>query len=179
MRTTNSATSTAASKVILGRDGRKLVLRFEGNWNVRDSRHGEINALFSELDREGPADELQVDMSNVGSWDTSLLIVVARAEEWCQKHHVNFLRESLPSNVASLLAISEEVPERKTGRETKKSSSIFAGLGRLTIGAGEGIRTAFEFTGETVLSFGRILRGKAAFDWRMFWLTMQECSAQA
>jgi len=154
-------------------------LRFEGNWNVRDSRHGEINALFSELDREGPADELQVDMSNVGSWDTSLLIVVARAEEWCRRHHVNFLRESLPSNVASLLAISEEVPERKTGRETKKSSSILAGLGRLTIGAGEGIRTAFEFTGETVLSFGRILRGKAAFDWRMFWLTMQECSAQA
>jgi phospholipid/cholesterol/gamma-HCH transport system permease protein len=176
---TNSATSTAASKVTLGRDGRKLVLRFEGNWNVRDSRHGEINALFSELDREGPADELQVDMSNVGSWDTSLLIVVARAEEWCRRHHVNFLRESLPSNVASLLAISEEVPERKTGRETKKSSSILAGLGRLTIGAGEGIRTAFEFTGETVLSFGRILRGKAAFDWRMFWLTMQECSAQA
>ena len=179
MRTTNSATSTATSKVILGRDGRKLVLRFEGNWNVRDSRHGEINALFSELDREGPADELQVDMSNVGSWDTSLLIVVARAEEWCRRHHVNFLRESLPSNVASLLAISEEVPERKTGRETKKASSIFAGLGRLTIGAGEGIRTAFEFTGDTVLSFGRILRGKAAFDWRMFWLTMQECSAQA
>ena len=176
---TNSATSTAASKVTLGRDGRKLVLRFEGNWNVRDSRHGEINALFSELDREGPADELQVDMSNVGSWDTSLLIVVARAEEWCRRHHVNFLRESLPSNVASLLAISEEVPERKTGREAKKSSSILAGLGRLTIGAGEGIRTAFEFTGETVLSFGRILRGKAAFDWRMFWLTMQECSAQA
>ena len=176
---TNSATSTAASKVTLGRDGRKLVLRFEGNWNVRDSRHGEINALFSELDREGPADELQVDMSNVGSWDTSLLIVVARAEEWCRRHHVNFLRESLPSNVASLLAISEEVPERKTGREAKKSSSILAGLGRLTIGAGEGIRTAFEFTGETVLSFGRILRGKAAFDWRMCWLTMQECSAQA
>ncbi len=179
MGTTNSATSTTASKVSLGRSGQNLILRFEGNWNIRDIRHGEIEALFSELDREGPAEGLQIDMSNVGSWDTSLLIVVARAEDWCRKHNVKFVRESLPVNVASLLSISEEVPEQKTGRGVKKSSSIFAILGSMTIAAFEGVATALEFTGETVLSFGRILRGKAAFDWRLFWLTTQECSAQA
>jgi phospholipid/cholesterol/gamma-HCH transport system permease protein len=179
LQTTNSATSTAASKVNLGRSGRNLVLRFEGDWKVRGSRHHEIDALFSELDREGPADALEVDMAKVGSWDTSLLIVVARAEEWCRKHQVNFLRESLPANVASLLAISEEVPERKTGREVKKSWSIFTFLGTKTITAIEGVKTALEFTGDAVLSFGRILRGHAAFDWRLFWLTMQECSFQA
>jgi len=179
MGTTNSATSTAAGKVTFGRSGRNLVLRFEGNWNVRNTRHGEIDALFSELDREGAADGLQVDMANVGSWDTSLLIVVARAKDWCRKHTVNFLSESLPASVASLLAISEEVPERKTGRELKKSSSIFTLLGSMAIDVFAGVGTALEFTGDAVLSFGRILRGQAAFDWRMFWLTMQECSAQA
>jgi phospholipid/cholesterol/gamma-HCH transport system permease protein len=179
MATTHSETSTAAPKVNLGKSGRNLLLSLEGNWNIRDTRHGEIDALFAELDREGPADALQIDMSKVGSWDTSLLIVVARAEDWCQKHNVKFLRESLPKSVASLIAISEEVPERKTGRESKKSSSIFATLGNKTINVFEGIGTALEFTGDAVLSFGRILRGKAAFDWRMFWLTMQECSAQA
>ncbi len=179
MATTNSATATAAPKVNLGRSGQNLVLRFEGNWNVRDTRHREIDTLFSELDREGPADALQVDMSNVGSWDTSLLIVVARAEEWCRTHNVKFLHESLPANVAGLIAMSEEVPERKTGREAKKPSSIFTILGSKAINVFEGIGTTLEFTGEAVLSFGRILRGKAAFDWRTFWLTMQECSAQA
>jgi phospholipid/cholesterol/gamma-HCH transport system permease protein len=179
MGMTNSATSTAASKVSLSRSGENLVLRFEGNWNVRDARHGEIDKLFSELDREGSAAGLQVDMSNVGSWDTSLLIVVARAEEWCRKHNVKFMQESLPASVASLLAISEEVPERKTGREVKKSSSIFTILGNMAINAFTGVVTALEFTGDAVLSFGRILRGEAAFDWRLFWLTMQECSAQA
>jgi phospholipid/cholesterol/gamma-HCH transport system permease protein len=179
MVNTNSATSTAAGKVNLDRNGRNLVLRFEGNWNVRDPRHGIIDALFSDLDRAEVADALEFDMSKVGSWDTSLLIVVYRAEEWCRKHNVKFLRESLPASVASLLAISEEVPERKTGREIQKSSSIFTILGRITISAFEGVGTALEFTGEAVLSFGRILRGKAAFDWRLFWLTMQECSAQA
>src|ERR1700730_18109867 len=133
MATTHSETSTAAPKVNLGKSGRNLLLSLEGNWNIHDTRHGEIDALFAELDREGPADALQIDMSKVGSWDTSLLIVVARAEDWCQKHNVKFLRESLPKSVASLIAISEEVPERKTGRESKKSSSIFATLGNKTI----------------------------------------------
>jgi phospholipid/cholesterol/gamma-HCH transport system permease protein len=179
MGITNSATSTAPGKVNLSRSGENLVLRFEGDWNVRETRHGEIDALFAKLDQEGPASGLQIDMSNVGSWDTSLLIVVARAEDWCGKHKVKFLRESLPASVASLLAISEEVPERKTGRDVKKSRSIFAILGNWAINAFAGIGTAFEFTGDAVLSFGRILRGEAAFDWRLFWLTMQECSAQA
>jgi phospholipid/cholesterol/gamma-HCH transport system permease protein len=179
MATTHSETPTAAPKVNLGKSGRNLLLSLEGNWNIRDTRHGEIDALFAELDKEGHADALQIDMSKVGSWDTSLLIVIARAEDWCQKHNVKFLRESLPKSVASLIAISEEVPERQTGRESKKSSSLFATLGNKTINVLEGVGTALEFTGDAVLSFGRLLRGKAAFDWRMFWLTMQECSAQA
>jgi phospholipid/cholesterol/gamma-HCH transport system permease protein len=179
MANTNSEISTAASKVSIGRNGQDLVLKFEGNWNVRDTRHGEIDAVFEELDREGPAEGLQIDMSSVGSWDTSLLIVVARAEDWCQKHKIKFRHGSLPKSVASLIAISEEVPERKTGRGTKKSSSIFVTLGNMTIGAFQGVGAALEFTGDVVLSFGRFFRGKAAFDWRLFWLTMQECSAQA
>src|ERR1700726_2470536 len=179
MGTTNSEATSTASKLSFIRSGPNLVLRFEGNWNVRDARHGEINSLFSELDQQEPAAALQIDMSQVGTWDTSLLIVVARAEDWCQKHGVKFLRETLPANVSGLLAISEEVPERKTGRKDKKASSIFEVLGNMAIGAGEGIGATLEFTGEAVLSFGRILRGKAAFDWRLFWLTMQECSAQA
>jgi phospholipid/cholesterol/gamma-HCH transport system permease protein len=179
MGTTNSATSTRPPKLSVGRSGPNLVLKIEGDWNVRDTRRGEIDTLFSELDREAPAEALQVEMTNVGSWDTSLLIVIARAEEWCKKHHVKFLHESLPASVESLIAISEEVPERKTGRETKKATSIFVILGSVTLAAFGGIGATLSFVGETVLSFGRILRGKAAFDWRLFWLTMEECSAKA
>src|SRR3984893_4811058 len=161
MATTHSETSTAAPKVNLGKSGRNLLLSLEGNWNIHDTRHGEIDALFAELDREGPADALQIDMSKVGSWDTSLLVVVARAEDWCQKHKVKFLHESLPKSVASLIAISEEAPEQKPGRQSQKKFSIFASLGNMAINAFEGIAATFEFTGEVVLSFGRIFRGKA------------------
>ena len=179
MGTTNSAISTAAPKVNLSRSGQRLVLIFEGNWSVRHTQHREIDSLFSELDHQTPAEALQFDMSQLSSWDTSLLIVVVRAEEWCREHKVKFLGDSLPPNIASLVALAEEVPERKTGRGNKTSASLFEHVGKKTIAAIGGIESTLQFTGETVLSFGRILRGKAAFDWRLFWLTMEECSAQA
>jgi phospholipid/cholesterol/gamma-HCH transport system permease protein len=179
MGTTNSAISTPAPKVNLSRSGQRLVLTFEGNWSVRHTQHREIDNVFSELDRQAPAEALHFDMSQLSSWDTSLLIVVVRAEEWCREHKVKFLVESLPPNIASLVALAEEVPERKTGRGNKTSASFLELIGNKTIAAVGEIGSTLQFTGETVLSFGRILRGKAAFDWRLFWLTMQECSAQA
>jgi phospholipid/cholesterol/gamma-HCH transport system permease protein len=179
MGTTNSAISTPAPKVNLSRSGQRLVLTFEGNWSVRHTQHREIDNVFSELDRQTPAEALQFDMSQLSSWDTSLLIVVVRAEEWCREHKVKFLVESLPPNIASLVALAEEVPERKTGRGNKTSASFLELIGNKTIAAVGEIGSTLQFSGETVLSFGRILRGKAAFDWRLFWLTMQECSAQA
>lgn len=179
MGTTNSAISTAAPKVNLSRTGQRLVLTFEGDWSVRHTRHHEIDKLFSDLDQQPAAEALQVDMSRLGSWDSSLLIVVARAEEWCRQHQAKFLRETLPANIASLIALSEEVPERKTGRGDKRSESFFALLGNETIAVLHGTGSALEFTGQTVLSLGRIFRGKAAFDGRLFWLTVEECSAQA
>jgi phospholipid/cholesterol/gamma-HCH transport system permease protein len=179
MGRTDSAISTDAAAANLRRSERTLELRFTGHWNVHDTQHLEIEALFSKLEREPPADSLRIDMSQVASWDTSLLVVVARAQEWCRKHNVQFVRESLPANVASLIELSEEVPEQKTGRETKKSSSLFAVVGTKTIATAEGFVMALEFAGDALLSLGRMLRGKAAFDWRLFWLTTQECSAQA
>jgi phospholipid/cholesterol/gamma-HCH transport system permease protein len=179
MGKTNSPISTAAPKVNLSRSGQRLVLTFEGNWSVHHTQHREIDHVFSELDRQSPAEALEFDLSQLSFWDTSLLIVVARAEKWCREHKVKFLSESLPANVASLVALAEEVPERKTGRGDEKSASFFQLIGNKTIVIVGGIQSALEFIGETVLSFGRILRGKAAFDWRLFWLTMQECSAQA
>ena len=179
MGTTNSAISTAAPKVNLSRTDQRLVLIFEGDWSVRHTQHREIEKVFSELDQQPAAEALGVDMSRLGSWDSSLLIVVARAEDWCRQHQVNFLRETLLPNIASLIALSEEVPERETGRGDKRSESFFALLGNETIAVLQGAGSLLEFTGETVLSLGRIFRGKAAFDGRLFWLTVQECSAQA
>jgi phospholipid/cholesterol/gamma-HCH transport system permease protein len=179
MDTTDLASSRSTPEANLSRVGEKLILRLKGDWTVRYGEHRQIDHIFSELDKQQRASELEFDMSNIGSWDTSFLITVTRAEEWCVAHNVHFGRSSLPVGVSSLIALSEEVPERKTGRGEEKSASLFKVIGNATISAVSGVSSALGFIGETILSFGRIVRGKAAFDWRLFWLTMQECSAQA
>jgi phospholipid/cholesterol/gamma-HCH transport system permease protein len=159
--------------------GEKVILKLEGDWIVRHSEQRLIEQIFSELQKQPRVSELEFDMSNIGSWDTSLLMVVMRVEEWCRANNVSLARASLPQGIESLIKLSEEVPERKTGRGGTKPQSLFEFVGNGVIGAISGIRSAFAFIGETILSFSRIIRGKAAFDWRLFWLTMQECSAQA
>jgi len=173
------ANTTATPEVNLSRAGEKLVLKLEGDWTVRHGEHRRIEQVFSDLDRQSGASELDFDMSNIGLWDTSLLIVVIRVEKWCKAHNVSFGRDSLLPGVKSLIALSEEVPERKTGRDGIKPVSFFGMVGNATISAFLGVNSALAFLGEAVLSFGRIITGKAAFDWRMFWLTMEECSSQA
>jgi hypothetical protein len=59
-------------------------------------------------------------MSQLNSWDTSLLIVVVREE--CARSTSEFLHESLPPNVASLVALAEEFPRGRLDGEENISS---------------------------------------------------------
>jgi len=172
-------TKTATPNANLVRHGEKMVLKLEGDWTVRYGEHRRIKSVLEELEKGAGASELDFDTEHLGSWDTTLLVLLNRVEEWCKAHQVRLVRSSFPPGVKSLIALSEEVPEHRTGRGERKSASLFKIVGNATLGAISGVNSALRFFGETVLSFGRIISGKAAFDWRLFWLTMQECSAQA
>jgi len=179
MDTTDLTDSEAIPKASVSRVGEKLILKLQGDWTLRYGGNRQLQGVLSELDRQSGAAELEFDMADIASWDTSLLIIVSRVQEWCKAHNVRFGRSSLPLGVKGLIALSEEVPERKTGRSEKKSASLFAIVGNATISGVSGVNAGLSFIGETLVSFGRISRGRAAFDWRLFWLTMEECSAQA
>ena len=171
--------AASPSKVTINKTGDKVVLTLEGDWNLRQVQHDDVEKLVSNLDKQGSVTSVDFDSTHLGSWDTSLLILVARVEEWCRQHQVKFGRETLPPNVASLIALSEEVPERKTGRKERHRENLFSALGNAVLAGKEGASSTLAFTGEVVLSLGRMLRGKAAFEWRLFWLTMEQCSARA
>lgn len=167
------------SKATINKAGDKVVITIEGDWNLRQLQHGEVEKVISSLDKQGSVASIEFDSTHLGSWDTTLLIFVARIEEWCNQHRTKFARETLPQNVASLLALSEEVPEKKTGRKEQARESLFAMIGNAVLAGREGFLATLAFAGEVVMSLGRMLRRKAAFDWRLFWLTMEESSAKA
>ena len=179
MERTDLENTTATPEADLRRVDDKLVLELRGDWIVRSGEWVKTERIFEELHQQSGVSELEFDMQRLGSWDTSLLVFVTRVENWCKEQNLKLRRSSLPAGIDSLIALSEEVPERKTGRGERKSTSLFEMVGHAALDVGSGLSRALAFIGETLLSFGRILSGGAAFDWRLFWLTMQECSAQA
>jgi phospholipid/cholesterol/gamma-HCH transport system permease protein len=179
METKRSSSSTTTAQASLRRDGNRLILSIAGDWSLHKRENKGINNLFSELNKQPDAETLEFEADKLGFWDTSLLIFVNRIKEWCHEHKVKMDQGSLPTDIGSLLALADEVPEHETGREDARPKTFFAAIGNWILNGITKFKGTLEFVGEIVLSFGRILRGKATFDWRLFWLTLQESGAQA
>ncbi|MGA8655784.1 MAG: ABC transporter permease [Chthoniobacterales bacterium] len=161
------------------REGENLVLALKGEWSLRTDRKLNQSKIFGALEKEGATHAIRFDVSGLKTWDTSLLIFLLNVENWCRNHQVDFRKDSLPRAISSLIALAQAVPEKQTGRSEKQKRSLLYLLGTATLSALNGVGVTLDFTGQCALSVARLLRGKAAFDWRLFWLTMQECSAQA
>jgi phospholipid/cholesterol/gamma-HCH transport system permease protein len=161
------------------REGQNLVLALKGEWSLKTGREMNQSRIFGALEKEEATHAVRFDVSDLKTWDTSLLIFLLKVEDWCRNHNVDFRKDSLPRAISGLIALSQAVPEKQTGRSEKKRRSFFYRLGAVALAALDGIQVTLDFTGQCALSVARLLRGKAAFDWRLFWLTMQECSAQA
>jgi phospholipid/cholesterol/gamma-HCH transport system permease protein len=179
MATISSSSSTSPAEAALSQISNQLVLNIAGDWSLYSGDTKQLDKVFVELEKHRDAKLLKIQADKLGAWDTSLLIFVNRVDEWCRAHQVTLEQGTLPAGIGGLLALADEVPERKTGRSDAKRESFIAALGEAVLRGGEELRETLEFVGEVVFSSGRMLRGKAAFDWRLFWLTIQECSAQA
>jgi phospholipid/cholesterol/gamma-HCH transport system permease protein len=179
METTSASNPTKTAQANLSRNVNRLLLTIAGDWSLHQKENNEIDKVFSELDSQGDVEALEIQADHLGAWDTSLLIFVNRVEEWCRAHKVKIEQGSLPVGIGSLLALAEEVPDRKTGRGDSKKQNFLSVIGNNVLNGVAEFKETLAFVGDTALSMGRIFRGKAAYDWRLFWLTMQECSAQA
>jgi len=161
------------------REGEELVLALKGEWSLKTEHEINQSRIFGTLEKEQATHAVRVDISGLKTWDTSLLIFLLKVEDWCRSHNIDFRQDSLPRAISGLIALSQAVPEKQTGRSEKKRRFFFYWLGAAILAALDGIQVTLDFTGQCTQSMARLLRGKAAFDWRLFWLTMQECSAQA
>jgi phospholipid/cholesterol/gamma-HCH transport system permease protein len=179
METANSSTAQQDARASVQKTGDQVVVTVGGDWSIRRIPTRQIDEVRSELERQGPAASLAFRTPGLGSWDSSLILLVSRVEEWCRRHQVRLEEDSLPAGVRDLLALANEVPEKKTGRGQTERRNLLAFLGEWGLGLARGAVATLTFIGEIVLSLERTLRRQAAFDRRLFWLTMQECSIQA
>jgi phospholipid/cholesterol/gamma-HCH transport system permease protein len=170
-----AATSDPGLAVVRQRDDGVLVV-LGGDWRLE---HGAprfeplVAAALPAAARNGGATRgMGFDTSRLGAWDSSLLIFLEHAFEYCETRGIEFDDSGLPESIARLLALSRAVPERVAGVGAPERSRV-AKVGHAALSAWDATRDAVTFTGQVTDGVVRLLLGRVRLRWRDFWVVVQ------
>jgi phospholipid/cholesterol/gamma-HCH transport system permease protein len=156
-----------------------LVLALTGDWRTDATLPG-LETVHNELTKpDSKGKKLEFETTGLTGWGSRFVTLAARCHELCEKSGVIFITDTLPEGVRRLIAMSEEVPEKKDAARENATPSFLQGLGEGGMRAWAGATVMLEFLGEQVIALGNLFRGRAQFRWSDAWLAMQECGPQA
>lgn len=87
--------------------------------------------------------------------------------------------DGLPDNLRGLLKLALAVPEEGDPHPDDNHGSKLESLGHITVRFWQSCIALVNFVGQTVLSLGRLFKGRARFRWSDFWMTVQQCGVEA
>ncbi|PTX97889.1 ABC transporter permease [Opitutus sp. ER46] len=163
---------TTSARAVAHADGDVLDVALGGDWQVT----GKVPNWTSVIDRQAPR-RVRLRLEGLGRWDSSLLLFVMHAQDWCRNAGAACDAEALPEEIRTLsgqLATSHE-----TRAPFDRSEGFLANVGRATIDIRRNVGEIFHFVGETVISATRLARSPARFRWRDWAYEMQQCGAMA
>ncbi len=158
-------------------DGGTTVLELAGDW--------QRGGPSPEISGEPPSGEMpaRYETSQLGSFDSTLPAYLFAhfksqlkpGDEDAKPPALN----GLPDNLRGLMELALGVPERSDAKTRSNDESDIKKLGKISINIAKGIGCLADFVGQSVLSVGRLFRGRARFRTGDFWVVIQECGAQA
>jgi phospholipid/cholesterol/gamma-HCH transport system permease protein len=122
---------------------------------------------------------MSFDAQGLTGWDSGLLTFLLRVIEYCSANNISVGKEGLPQGVQRLLDLATAVPERKGARREAARTSFLEKAGNAAVVFWKSVRDMLEFIGEASVAFLSLFTGKAQFRPSDFFLTLQECGAQA
>lgn len=131
------------------------VITLAGEWRL-GQEHGDPAELCWPADLQA----LRVDCSRLKQWDSSLLVYVHGLWRECQRRHIAFRADGLPTGLQQLLSLATAVPAPLELDETLDDSL----LGRVGEGGLRAMRSwlrVCEFVGELTLALLKMLLGQA------------------
>lgn len=159
-------------------EGGRVVIGLSGVWSLKagiPSAQSVADALAGDPQPAG----LQYESSGLESWDASLLTYLVRVGTLARDADVPEHREGLPEGVRGMLGLAEAVPPRTQVRRHGDSQQIVTQIGLTTIEVTRDFGEVLEYTGNVMLSFGRLLRGRASFRGTDLWLAVQKAGVEA
>jgi phospholipid/cholesterol/gamma-HCH transport system permease protein len=155
-----------------------LVLELTGSWTLQ-GHPPSADEVRKRIESETTVQKLDFDTRDVTGWDSGLLVFVLNVRKICAGKEIDMDVGGLPAGVRKLIDLAAAVPERKGARRGEERESLLEQVGKGWLDVVRSGGDIVEFLGEAVVSFGRLLAGKARFRRADFVVVIQECGAQA
>lgn len=160
-------------------DDDTLVTVLSGDWSLeRDTPRFEA-VLAGSAGARLPARALTVDASQLGAWDSSLLVFLEQAQAYCDAQQIVLDPSGLPEPVTRLLALSRAVPERVAVVDAPDSPSVIERLGKSALETWTSVEDTLTFAGQVALAGVQLPTGKVRMRWREFFVVVQSNSSGA
>jgi phospholipid/cholesterol/gamma-HCH transport system permease protein len=153
---------TQASLTIAYPNEETALLTLGGDWILAE-RQLEWSDFQRELDQRTSLRRLQLQSQALGAWDSRLLTLLQGVCDFAEEKGLGVDLSALPEGVTRLLHLARAVPERIGPGGEEKAASLLHRVGALSLSGWRELQQFNGFVGELVLSFGRLLRGRARF----------------
>ncbi len=167
-----------AALVELRADKDVLVVMLRGDWSLERPLPRLEPLVMRAAIAPDTMRSLSFDATELGTWDSSLLIFLVQCQDFCEAHTLGFDTSALPQQVPRLLALAHAVPERVQEKPAARPSWL-SRLGSVGLGAWNEVLAAISFTGEVMIALTGVLTRRVHMRWREFWVVVQTNSSGA
>ncbi len=144
------------------RSGDTLLIRLAGDWLLA-SHPPAADPVIDALRRGPRPKRLAFDASELGDWDTGLLIASIAIHHEAESLGVEIDVTGLPHGLQRLLRLAFAVREPAGARRGMLHRNILTRVGEATLDIGAGAHEMLEFTGELALSLARFAQRRASY----------------
>jgi phospholipid/cholesterol/gamma-HCH transport system permease protein len=155
-----------------------LTIALGGVWSIHGRTPGAGEALQHFKNGSSP-EKINFETSKLESYDSSLISCLLGLAREVSESETAIDRSGLPKGVNDLLSMALAVPEKRDAHDGVTETAFFTQVGTASLALWNGLMDLFNFIGQCILSFGRLIRGRARFRRRELWMTIQECGAEA
>src|SRR6185503_4350410 len=88
----------SSAKATLESDPKGSVVKLGGDWRLEQHV-----PAWKEVVKEKPKGGIRVVAADLGKWDTSLVLFLTRAQEWCESHGVKLDLKAIPAALQTMM----------------------------------------------------------------------------
>jgi len=154
-----------------------VCLRISGDWQVV-SNPPSVEQVILQLNARSGITQITFDSAALVKWDSGLAAFLLKLIRECDKRKIRVVPAGLPEGAQKLLKLAQAVHEKNiASRQTRLP--FFATVGDSAVKTKEELQSLIDFFGEIIISFTRLIRGKAYIRRSDFMVIVQNCGADA